>query len=240
MKIRGKEDMAEIVRKYGFLPFFSSAIPGFSVEEMAAPEVWFPPKGEGVWEWKDDVIAATGGTYGRFFHSRPAFISKDFFTLLAAYRRDGYDYEGFSNDGHATHSERVVYEKLSESESEISSYLRQTISTYDTQENFYHAFLAGLLSGAGYVVRSNRESGEGRPDIILLDRKAGAAAIFELKRAENLEGMKTSAEEAISQLKAREYGNDLVDYDRIIGFGISFYRKRALVMASGKRPAGQA
>ena len=52
--------------------------------------------------------------------------------------------------------------------------------------------------------------------------------------------MKTSAEEAISQLKAREYGNDLVDYDRIIGFGISFYRKRALVMAAGKRPAGQA
>ncbi len=123
---------------------------------------------------------------------------------------------------------------------EISSYLRQTISTYDFRENFYHAFLAGLLSDAGYVVRSNRESGEGRPDIILLDRKAGAAAIFKLKRAENLEGMKTSAEEAISQLKAREYGNDLVDYDRIIGFGISFYRKRALVMAAGKRPAGQA
>ena len=112
---------------------------------------------------------------------------------------------------------------------EISSYLRQTISTYDFQENFYHAFLAGLLSGAGYIVRSNRESGEGRPDIILLDRKAGTAAVFELKRAESLEGMEASADEAICQLREKEYGNDLVDYDRIIGFGISFYRKRALV-----------
>ena len=44
---------------------------------------------------------------------------------------------------------------------ELSGYLRQTISIYDTQEYFYHAFLAGLLSGAGYVVRSNRESGNG-------------------------------------------------------------------------------
>ena len=93
---------------------------------------------------------------------------------------------------------------------EISSYLRQTISTYDFQENFYHAFLAGLLSGAGYIVRSNRESGEGRPDIILLDRKAGTAAVFELKRSETLEGMEAVAEDAISQLRDREYGNETV------------------------------
>ena len=41
--------------------------------------------------------------------------------------------------------------------------------------------------------------------------------------------MEASADEAICQLREKEYGNDLVDYDRIIGFGISFYRKRALV-----------
>ena len=33
--IRNSNDMKEIVEEYGFLPFFSSAIPGFSVEEMA-------------------------------------------------------------------------------------------------------------------------------------------------------------------------------------------------------------
>ena len=125
---------------------------------------------------------------------------------------------------------RAIWEEDASSLSkEISSYLRQTISTYDFHENFYHAFLAGLLSGAGYIVRSNRESGEGRPDIILLDRKAGTAAVFELKRAESLDSMEASADEALCQLKDKEYGNDLVDYDRIIGFGISFYRKRALV-----------
>ena len=128
---------------------------------------------------------------------------------------------------------RAIWEEDASSLSkEISSYLRQTISTYDFHENFYHAFLAGLLSGAGYTVRSNRESGEGRPDIILLDRKAGTAAVFELKRAESLDSMEASADEALCQLKDKEYGNDLVDYDRIIGFGISFYRKRALVRSA--------
>ena len=124
MRIRSGDDMVRIVEEYGFLPFFSSVIPGFSVEEMADPSVWFPPEGEGVWDWKNDVIERTGGTYGRFFHSRPAFASRKFFTLLAAYRRDGYDFEGFSNDGHATRSERTLHSILEETGSEISTYLR--------------------------------------------------------------------------------------------------------------------
>ena len=112
---------------------------------------------------------------------------------------------------------------------EISKYLKQTISTYDFREHFYHAFLAGIFSGAGYIVRSNRESGDGRPDIILLDRNTGYAAVFELKIADSPEDMGNAADRAIAQLKEREYGSDLFDYDRIIGFGISFFRKRALV-----------
>lgn len=45
--------------------------------------------------------------------------------------------------------------------------------------------------------------------------------------ADSLESMERSADEAISQLRTREYGSDLMDYDKIIGFGISFFRKRA-------------
>ena len=66
------------------------------------------------------------------------------------------------------------------------------------------------VENTGYIVSSNRESGEGRPDIILLDRKAGTAAVFELKRSETLEGMEAVAEDAISQLRDREYGNETV------------------------------
>ena len=122
--IRNSNDMKEIVEEYGFLPFFSSAIPGFSVEEMALSSLWFPPKGEGVWEWKSDVIHSTGCAYGKFILSRPAFISKDLFITLAAYRRDGYDFEGMVNDGLVTHSERILYSILEETGSETSTFLR--------------------------------------------------------------------------------------------------------------------
>ena len=178
MIIRNKNDMADIVEKYGFLPFFTSAMPGFSIEELAAPEVWFPPKGEGVWEWKDDVISMTGGAYGRFFHSRPAFVSREFFTLLAAYRRDGYDYEGFSGDGHATHSERVVYEKLSETESEVSTYLRlQTKlsrSTFDKAVAGLQMQTFAVISGFDYKLsKDGRNYGWGLARYALADTLFG-------------------------------------------------------------------
>jgi hypothetical protein len=46
--------------------------------------------------------------------------------------------------------------------------LLDTISFYDYRESYYHAFLAGLLNGiAEYSLKSNRESGYGRPDLTL-------------------------------------------------------------------------
>ena len=96
------------------------------------------------------------------------------------------------------------------------------------QGTFLPCVPGGLFSGAGYIVRFNRESGDGRPDIILLDRNTGYAAVFELKLADSPEDMRNAADRAIAQLKECEYGSDLFDYDRIIGFDISFFRKRAL------------
>ena len=39
---------------------------------------------------------------------------------------------------------------------EMNSLLRRTISYYDYKEDFYHAFLAGIFTGAGYMVDSNK------------------------------------------------------------------------------------
>ena len=105
---------------------------------------------------------------------------------------------------------------------QISQYLFDTISYYDYREDYYHAFLAGLLSGAGYIVKSNRESGTGRADILLLDRKNRRAAVFE--------DMEKAAESALEQMQAMEYGDDLQGYREIIRYGIAFFRKDAVVM----------
>ena len=69
-------------------------------------------------------------------------------------------------------------EKLTEL---ISDLLFDTISYHDYAESFYHAFLAGLFSGAGYVVESNHESGLGRPDLVIKDKVKRRAAVLEVK-----------------------------------------------------------
>ena len=112
--IRTKQDLCQAVMQFGFLPFFRSVIYGLSLEDMADRSIWFPPDGMGAWDWKEDVIKATGGAYGSFFAACPGFVSRDMIFPLLSYRRNGYDFEGFANDGHAKKNERRIYGILEE------------------------------------------------------------------------------------------------------------------------------
>ena len=111
----------------------------------------------------------------------------------------------------------------------ISQYLFRTISYYDYKEDYYHAFLAGLLSDDDYLVESNRESGTGRADIIVQDEDRCRAAVIEVKRAHSRDEMDKMADLALAQLKDREYGSDLEGYSKVVGYGVAFYHKEALV-----------
>ena len=65
----------------------------------------------------------------------------------------------------------LIAEDIETIEDTICDWLDETISFHDEQENYYHGFLTGLLSGfKGYTLKSNRESGDGRPDLMLLER----------------------------------------------------------------------
>ena len=113
---------------------------------------------------------------------------------------------------------------------EIGTLLRMTISYHDYKEDFYHAFLAGIFAGAGYVVESNKEHGEGRSDIVIYDDYEGKVAIFEAKKSQNPEDMKLDCEKAIKQINEKMYANEFEDaYDEILCYGISFFKKRCLV-----------
>lgn len=83
---------------------------------------------------------------------------------------------------------------------EISKLLRRTISYYDYREDFYHAFFAGIFAGAGYVVESDREHGEGRSDIIVQDYAGDRAAVFEVKYAKKLDDLEEECKKAICQI----------------------------------------
>lgn len=113
---------------------------------------------------------------------------------------------------------------------EMNRLLRQTISYYDYREDFYHAFLAGIFAGAGYMVESNKEYGEGRSDIVVKDLRDGRAAVFEVKYAKRLTDLEQECEKAVMQIDDRMYAKTLEDrYDQVSCFGIAFYKRRCLI-----------
>lgn len=113
---------------------------------------------------------------------------------------------------------------------EMSSLLRRTISYHDYREDFYHAFLTGIFAGAGYTVESNKEHGEGRSDIVVNDVIHGRVAIFEAKYTQNLEDLEKTCNKAIEQIDTKMYAKEYEDdYDEILCYGISFFKKRCMV-----------
>ena len=113
---------------------------------------------------------------------------------------------------------------------EIGKLLRKTISYHDYKEDFYHAFLAGILASFHYSVESNREHGEGRSDIVVYDEENSRVVIFEAKVAKSPDELPKACDAALRQIEARQYAEDFRDeYDEILCYGIAFYKKRCLV-----------
>ncbi len=115
----------------------------------------------------------------------------------------------------------------------INEQLFDTISYFDYAESYYHGFMAGLLKNAGrYAVYSNRESGNGRPDIVMTEFKfRGRAMILELKISDTIQGMEKKCEEALTQIEEKKYAVPLEDdgYQPILKYAICFFKKGCIV-----------
>ncbi len=115
----------------------------------------------------------------------------------------------------------------------ISCQLMDTISYFDYAESYYHGFLSGLLKNTGrYSILSNRESGNGRPDLILKEKKfMGRAIIIELKAAKTFAEMETKCDEALAQIETQGYAAPLIadGYRPILKYGIALYKKGCIV-----------
>lgn len=124
----------------------------------------------------------------------------------------------------------------------LTDVLSETISFYDYAESYYHGFVAGLLRGNGkYSVKSNRESGLGRPDLILRtpNIRRGRAFAIEIKVADSLANLEKACEEALNQAETRKYRSELEQegFQNIMIYGFSFWKKEAAVMADSQNPA---
>ena len=131
-----------------------------------------------------------------------------------------------------------LYEALQSGECDtvekiLSNQLLETISYYDYAENYYHGFLSGILKGAsGFVILSNRESGNGRPDIIMKTLSVkGMAIIIEIKAVKEFKKMQDACEKALEQIEKLDYETQLHNegYRKILKYGICFCGKECVV-----------
>ena len=123
----------------------------------------------------------------------------------------------------------------------LAAYLKESVSFFDTAaEGFYHGLVLGFIAcfRNRFVVKSNRESGEGRYDISMRPLIEGMpGVVIELKAAEEeTEDLDALAREARRQIDTREYTTEmLADFAAhgekrdILKFGMAFYKKNLVV-----------
>ena len=133
--------------------------------------------------------------------------------------------------------ESVIHADAEKLEDLLCTWLTNTISCFDEQENYYHGFVTGLVSGFnGYMVVSNRESGNGRFDLVVKQRSRWHhAAILEFKVVEKYNQMTKACEDALKQIEEKDYEASLRDeqYENIAKLGICFCQKRCRVKSGG-------
>ena len=123
---------------------------------------------------------------------------------------------------------------------QLNIVMSRMISILDTKapdalkENFYHGLLLGLLRGSNpdWLIKSNRESGDGFSDILIEPEDPDAGIVIEVKYAKEMKALDAACEVAMAQIKDKRYDEALRNEDRcdILAYGIAFCRKRCRVV----------
>ena len=121
----------------------------------------------------------------------------------------------------------------------LSEYLNNSISFFDkSSESFYHGLMLGLLAlmDNQYIIKSNREAGDGRYDISLLPRQNKyPAIIIELKYQKNIteDKLYALAHQALSQINLLRYDSELKQYgfEKVLKYAIAFSGKKVNVVS---------
>lgn len=123
----------------------------------------------------------------------------------------------------------------------FADYVNKSVSYFDIgdeSESFYHAFVLGILVSLSdsYRVKSNRESGYGRYDIMIIPNdieKIGIIIEFKKVNKRRKENLNTAAQNALNQIKNMNYKQELLELGvkNIIEIGIAFEGKNVMVLS---------
>ena len=116
---------------------------------------------------------------------------------------------------------------------EILNKMLPNMSYHDTDERGYHNYILGIFSlfinDAKFIIRSNRESGFGRFDLMIKDKAYNKGIIIEFKVTKD--DLEESALKALNQIEEKKYYLDLVNegYKEILKYAIVFEGKQCIV-----------
>lgn len=129
----------------------------------------------------------------------------------------------------------VTFRKL------FSTFVLTSFSYFDITgqkpERFYHAFVLGMLVSLTslYEIRSNRESGYGRYDVMLIPHDITKPGIvIEFKKVDTYENetLEQAGANALKQIELQNYAQEIVAHgiSRVIAIGIAFSGKNVLIL----------
>lgn len=163
-QINSAAELADLVDELGFIPFLESPVEGFSLKRYVPQKRWFSQEGlDGPWEWKGQGIGRYA--YGKVFCRLAGFIGRAWFPYFISLRRDGYDFEGFYEDGHASYKAKRIYDALAQNGPMRSTQLKRESGFIKGGENGFDMEMARLqmttfVTAAGFEYALDRA---GRP-----------------------------------------------------------------------------
>ena len=123
-------------------------------------------------------------------------------------------------------------EEINTAKASLEQILEATLSFYhEYHEYSYHLMLSGFFTGLGYRVQSERETGYGRSDLIILDPARNRSMILELKHTQKEVEMAEALHEAASQLIDKKYESQLryEGYTARLQYALAFHDKQCLI-----------
>lgn len=120
----------------------------------------------------------------------------------------------------------------------FTDYSEEVLSYFDIRgdepERFYHALVLGMLVELrqDYIIRSNRESGYGRYDVIVIPKnKSRTAFILEFKKVSREQTLDSALNEALQQIHEKAYDKELraMDIKKIVTIAMAFHGKKVKI-----------
>lgn len=122
IEITKQIQLENLIKQWGFMPFFKNGIEGFSIQEITPPELLFGDDFEnGPWQWKGPIIANWESAYGKFFAKKAGYVSLEWLPDFMNWRRSLLPLDAFDADARRIHEVLVEYESMLSKQLKVES-----------------------------------------------------------------------------------------------------------------------